>query len=82
MLLLLTSQVASGVAIEKTNSVSEVLLAIVRPHALLFGKVIGVGLIGLFTLACGAIPVLSSSSRAAACRPGSPARSPVGRRSS
>ena len=58
MLLLLTSQVASGVAIEKTNSVSEVLLAIVRPHALLFGKVIGVGLIGLFTLACGAIPVL------------------------
>ena len=31
MLLLLTSQVASGVAIEKTNSVSEVLLAIVRP---------------------------------------------------
>ena len=57
-MLLLTSQVASGVAIEKTNSVSEVLLAIVRPHALLFGKVIGVGLIGLFTLACGAIPVL------------------------
>jgi ABC-2 type transport system permease protein len=58
MLLLLTSQVASGVAIEKTNSVSEVLLAIVRPHALLFGKVIGVGLIGVFTLACGALPVL------------------------
>ena len=58
MLLLLTSQVASGVAIEKTNSVSEVLLAIVRPHALLFGKVIGVGLIGMFTLACGALPVV------------------------
>ena len=58
MLLLLTSQVATGVAIEKTNSVSEVLLAIVRPPALLFGKVIGVGLIGLFTIACGAIPVL------------------------
>lgn len=58
ILLLLTSQVATGVAIEKTNSVSEVLLAIVRPHALLFGKVIGVGLIGLFTLTFGAIPVL------------------------
>ncbi|MGH9135127.1 MAG: ABC transporter permease [Ilumatobacteraceae bacterium] len=58
MLLLLTSQVAGGVAIEKANSVSEVLLAIVRPRSLLFGKVIGVGLIGMFTLACGALPVL------------------------
>jgi ABC-2 type transport system permease protein len=35
-----------------------VLLAIVRPAPLLFGKVIGVGLIGLFTLVAGVIPVL------------------------
>ena len=70
MLLLLTSQVASGVAIEKTNSVSEVLLAIVRPHALLFGKVIGVGLIGLFTLACGAIPVLIKLAAGGSLPPG------------
>jgi ABC-2 type transport system permease protein len=70
MLLILTSQVASGVAIEKTNSVSEVLLAIVRPHALLFGKVIGVGLIGLFTLACGAIPVLIKLAAGGSLPPG------------
>ncbi len=82
MLLLLTSQVATGVAIEKTNSVSEVLLAIVRPHALLFGKVIGVGLIGLFTLACGAIPVLVKLVAGGSLPPGSPARSLVVRRSS
>jgi ABC-2 type transport system permease protein len=70
MLLLLTSQVASGVAIEKTNSVSEVLLAIVRPHALLFGKVIGVGLIGVFTLACGALPVLVKLAAGGSLPPG------------
>ena len=70
MLLLLTSQVASGVAIEKTNSVSEVLLAIVRPHALLFGKVIGVGLIGVFTLACGALPVLIKLAAGGSLPPG------------
>jgi len=70
MLLLLTSQVASGVAIEKTNSVSEVLLAIVRPHALLFGKVIGVGLIGIFTLACGALPVLVKLAAGGSLPPG------------
>jgi ABC-2 type transport system permease protein len=70
MLLLLTSQVASGVAIEKTNSVSEVLLAIVRPDALLFGKVIGVGLIGVFTLACGALPVLVKLAAGGSLPPG------------
>ncbi|HEX4981436.1 MAG TPA: ABC transporter permease [Ilumatobacteraceae bacterium] len=70
MLLLLTSQVASGVAIEKTNSVSEVLLAIVRPHALLFGKVIGVGLIGVFTLTCGALPVLVKLAAGGSLPPG------------
>lgn len=58
LLLLLMVQVANGTAIEKSNRISEVLLAIVRPGALLFGKVIGVGLIGLATLACAAAPVV------------------------
>lgn len=53
----LTGQVATGVAIEKSNRVSEVLLAIVPPRSMLFGKVIGVGCIGLGTLLAGAIPV-------------------------
>lgn len=53
----LTSQAAGGVAVEKSNRVSEVLLAIVPPRALLFGKVIGVGCVGLVTLLAGATPV-------------------------
>lgn len=55
---ILTSQVASGVAVEKSNRVSEVLLAIVPPRSLLFGKVIGIGCIGLVTIVAGAIPVV------------------------
>ena len=58
LLLILMIMVANGVAIEKANRISEVLLAIVRPPALLFGKVLGVGLIGLFTLLCGLLPVV------------------------
>jgi ABC-2 type transport system permease protein len=58
LLLLLAIQVANGVAIEKASRVSEVLLAIVSPRALLFGKAIGVGVIGVFTLAAGALPVV------------------------
>jgi len=58
ILLMLTIQVATGVAIEKANRISEVLLAIVRPGALLFGKVIGVGLIGAATLLVAAVPVV------------------------
>mgnify|MGYP003115910946 CR=1 FL=1 len=54
----LTSQVAAGVAVEKSNRVSEVLLAIVPPRALLFGKVIGVGCVGLITLLAGVTPVI------------------------
>ncbi|MEO6651684.1 MAG: ABC transporter permease [Ilumatobacteraceae bacterium] len=54
---ILTSQVATGVAVEKSNRVSEVLLAIVPPRSLLFGKVIGVGCIGLVTLLAGVTPV-------------------------
>lgn len=58
LLLLLAMQIANGVAIEKSSRVSEVLLAIVPVRALLFGKVIGVGLIGLVTLAAGATPIV------------------------
>jgi ABC-2 type transport system permease protein len=57
VLLMLMVQVANGVAIEKANRVSEVLLPIVRPDSLLFGKVIGTGIVGLITLLAGAIPV-------------------------
>jgi ABC-2 type transport system permease protein len=58
LLLMLMITAANGVAIEKANRISEVLLAIVRPVPLLFGKVIGVGIVGLLTLACGAAPVV------------------------
>ena len=50
--------VANGTAIEKANRISEVLLAIVRPSALLFGKVIGVGLVGILTILAATLPVL------------------------
>jgi ABC-2 type transport system permease protein len=58
LLLTLMLSVANGVAIEKANRISEVLLAIVRPGPLLFGKVIGVGLVGLVSMLCGALPLL------------------------
>lgn len=58
LLLVLANHVATGVAIEKSSRVSEVLLAIVSPRALLFGKAVGVGLIGVFTLAAGGLPVV------------------------
>jgi len=54
----LTSGVASAVAIEKSNRVSEVLLAIVPPRSLLFGKVLGIGAIGMLTVLGGAVPVV------------------------
>jgi ABC-2 type transport system permease protein len=57
LLIMLMVQVANGTAIEKSNRISEVLLAIVRPGALLFGKVIGIGIIGVITLACAVAPV-------------------------
>jgi ABC-2 type transport system permease protein len=57
LLLTLTISVANGVAIEKANRISEVLLAIVPPRPLLFGKVLGVGLMGIATLCFGIIPV-------------------------
>jgi ABC-2 type transport system permease protein len=58
VLLMLMIQAANGVAIEKANRISEVLLAVVKPGALLFGKIIGVGIVGLLSLAAGAIPVV------------------------
>jgi ABC-2 type transport system permease protein len=58
LLFMVTAQVANGVAIEKANRVSEVLLAITAPRSLFAGKVVGVGLIGLLPLACGALPVV------------------------
>lgn len=57
LLLVLAMQIANGVAVEKSSRVSEVLLAVTSPRALLFGKVIGVGLVGLITIAAGAIPI-------------------------
>jgi ABC-2 type transport system permease protein len=42
--------VASGVVEEKSSRVVEVLLAAIRPRQLLSGKVIGIGLLGLFQL--------------------------------
>ncbi len=58
LLLMLMMSVANGTAVEKSNRVSEVLLAIVRPGSLLFGKVLGVGITGLFTVLFGAGPFL------------------------
>ncbi len=62
---ILTSQIASAVAVEKSNRVSEVLLAIVPPRALLFGKVIGIGCIGVVTLGLVAVPVIVDLARGA-----------------
>jgi ABC-2 type transport system permease protein len=55
---MLMIQAATGVAIEKANRISEVLLAVVKPGALLFGKIIGVGLVGVVSLAVAAIPIV------------------------
>lgn len=58
LILMLMVSVANGVAVEKSNRISEVLLAIVRPGPLLFGKVLGIGIVGVLTLAAGALPVV------------------------
>ena len=62
VLLMLMIQAANGVAIEKANRISEVLLAVVKPTSLFFGKVVGVGLVGLAGLAVVAIPVAVKAS--------------------
>lgn len=41
---------AAGVVEEKANRIVEVLLPAIRPRALLFGKVIGIGLVGILQL--------------------------------
>ena len=58
--LLLTGmvQVANGTAIEKSNRISEMLLPVVRPGSLLFGKVIGVGITNVAILSAGLVPVV------------------------
>jgi len=54
----LTAQVANGVAVEKATRVTEVLLAVVPPSPLLFGKVLGIGLTWLAGLVIGASPLV------------------------
>jgi ABC-2 type transport system permease protein len=49
-LLLYGQLVAAGVVEEKANRIIEILLSTVRPRQLLFGKVIGIGLIGFVQL--------------------------------
>ncbi|MDZ7674201.1 MAG: ABC transporter permease [Acidimicrobiales bacterium] len=57
-LLTVTIQVANGTAIEKASRISEVLLAVVRPGTLLFGKVVGVALVALSGVVALVVPVL------------------------
>lgn len=59
LLLNLMMQVANGTALEKANRISEVLLPIVRPGALLFGKVVGVSATGIVLLVSGLLPVIA-----------------------
>lgn len=71
LLLLLAMQIATGVAIEKSSRVSEVLLAIVPVRSLLFGKVVGIGVIGISILLVGAAPILIRTALGASMPPGS-----------
>lgn len=58
-LLAVTVQVANGTAVEKSSRISEVLLAVVRPGTLLFGKVVGVGVVSLAGIGALMAPVLA-----------------------
>lgn len=49
-------QVATGVAVEKTNRIAEALLATVRASQLLAGKVVGIGILSLVALLVVAVP--------------------------
>ena len=49
-LLLYGQMVAAGIVEEKANRIIEILLAAIRPRELLFGKVLGIGLVGLIQL--------------------------------
>jgi ABC-2 type transport system permease protein len=44
------SSVATGIVEEKANRIVEILLSSVRPRQLLFGKVVGIGLVGFIQL--------------------------------
>lgn len=50
-LLIYGQVVAAGVVEEKANRIVEILLSTIRPRQLLFGKVLGIGLLGLIQLA-------------------------------
>lgn len=54
------TQVATGVAVEKTNRIAESLLATLRSSQLLGGKVIGVGLLAIAPLMLAGVPVVIS----------------------
>ena len=71
LVLLLAMEIATGVAIEKSSRVSEVLLAIVPVRALLFGKVAGTGIIGISILLIGSAPVFVRIGLGAEMPPGS-----------
>lgn len=58
--------VASGVVEEKSSRVIEVLMAAVPPRALLAGKVLGIGMLGLFQLALTAFVGLAVASASGA----------------
>ncbi|MFV0365671.1 MAG: ABC transporter permease [Mangrovibacterium sp.] len=47
MIFMYGSMVMRGVAEEKTNRISEVLVSSVKPMPLLFGKIVGIGLVGI-----------------------------------
>ncbi len=55
--------VAQGVVEEKANRIIEILLSTVRPRQLLFGKVIGIGLVGLLQLSVLGLVALATISR-------------------
>ena len=62
-LLLYGQLVAQGVVEEKANRIIEILLSTVRARQLLFGKVIGIGLVGLCQLTVLGIVALATISR-------------------
>jgi ABC-2 type transport system permease protein len=57
-------QVATGVAVEKTNRIAEALLATVRASQLLAGKVVGIGVLSLIALLVVAVPAAVATATA------------------
>ena len=54
--------IAQGVVEEKANRIVEILLATVRPTQLLIGKVVGIGLVGLFQLTIIGVVAIAATS--------------------